>query len=90
MDLFNIELDADTVQAMAESAKSLRVPRPRNAESQPPERVVSMSFRLGRPRRMSESDEDEDESDVDEDDRVVVEIPTISLRPVSVITGFAI
>jgi hypothetical protein len=89
MDLFNIELDVDVVQSLAACAKSLRVSRSQNAAPQLPERVVSMSFRLGRSRRMSESDGDEDESDVEED-RVIQDIPTISLRPVSVITGFAI
>jgi hypothetical protein len=86
MDLFNIELDVDIVQSLAACAKSLRVRRSQSTAPQLPERVVSMSFRL---RRMSQSDGDEDESDTEED-RVVQDIPTISLRPVSIITGFAI
>jgi len=88
LDLFNIQLDAELVQALSDCAKSLRAtPSPKTSD-QTPNRVVSMFGRLGRPRRASESDEDEDELDMRES--LVEKQPAISLRPVSVITGFAI
>ncbi|EMD39883.1 hypothetical protein CERSUDRAFT_112137 [Gelatoporia subvermispora B] len=87
-DLFNIDLDADSVKALSEHAESLTLP-PDVAVDEPPEpRVVSF---LGRPvNEKQDPDSDEEELDEDDDDRAnfIDKPPVMSLRPVSRIVGF--
>jgi rapamycin-insensitive companion of mTOR len=90
LDLFDIELGAEVVEALSSCATSLLAPESFRPSKPAPDRAVSMFGRLGRPRRNSESDEDEDELDTNEDRIVFVEErPAISLRPISRIIGFA-
>ncbi|EGN98236.1 hypothetical protein SERLA73DRAFT_169260 [Serpula lacrymans var. lacrymans S7.3] len=89
-DLFNIELDNDVVNALADSAISLRAPPSFKQPEAQKSRVVSM-FGVGRTRGSSESDEEDDEDDMnvgDEKEFVVEKKPVITLRPVSRIIGF--
>ncbi|KAJ6537472.1 Rapamycin-insensitive companion of mTOR, N-term-domain-containing protein [Mycena sp. CBHHK59/15] len=88
MDLFTIELDADVVAALSESAKVLKA-HPSFKPSKESNRV-SMFGPLGRPRRSSESDDDEDELGVDDEPQkpTTGEQPVISLRPICHTVGF--
>ncbi|KAJ7459908.1 Rapamycin-insensitive companion of mTOR, N-term-domain-containing protein [Mycena latifolia] len=79
MDLFTIELDAEVVAALSESANALKA-HPSFKPSKESNRV-SMFGPLGRPRRSSESDDDEAPTG---------EQPVISLRPVNRTVGFDI
>ncbi|KAJ7761527.1 Rapamycin-insensitive companion of mTOR, N-term-domain-containing protein [Mycena maculata] len=90
IDLFTIELDADVVAALSESAKVLQA-HPSYKPSKESNRV-SMFGPLGRPRRSSESDDDEGELDVDDEPQKppAGEQPVISLRPVNRTVGFDI
>jgi rapamycin-insensitive companion of mTOR len=84
LDLFDIELNAEVVQSLSEYAISLRAPPSFKMPNQPANPVVGVFGPLGRSRRSSESDGDEDELDMG----TTLVQPAISLRPVSVITGF--
>jgi large subunit ribosomal protein L17e len=87
LDLFTIELDADVVASISESARALKA-SPSFKVSKEANRV-SMFGPLGRPRRSSESDDDDDELDVDDAPKPAAgEQPVIRVRPVSHITGF--
>ncbi|KAJ6559137.1 Rapamycin-insensitive companion of mTOR, N-term-domain-containing protein [Mycena vulgaris] len=89
MDLFTIELDAEVVAALSESAKALKA-HPSYKPSKESNRV-SMFGPLGRPRRSSESDDDEGELDADDEPpKLPGEHPVISLRPVTRTVGFDI
>lgn len=89
LDLFNIELDTDVVKSLTDCAKSLRAPPSYKQLKSPSTRVVSMFGRLGRSRRVSDSDDDDDVSDTAENDTIVIdEKPVVALRPVSRIIGF--
>jgi hypothetical protein len=85
MDLFNIQLDQDVVEALTEYSMSLQAPPLFKPHKSPSSRVVSMFGRLGRSGGASGSDDDNDLEDT-----VVKEHPVISLRPMSKIVGFAI
>ncbi|KAJ7672758.1 Rapamycin-insensitive companion of mTOR, N-term-domain-containing protein [Mycena rosella] len=90
MDLFTIELDAEVVAALSESAKALKA-HPSYKPSKESNRV-SMFGPLGRPRRSSESDDDEGELDADDEPPKAPtgEQPVISCRPVNRTIGFVI
>jgi large subunit ribosomal protein L17e len=90
LDLFDIELNAEVVEALSNCATSLQAPESFKLPKAASPRRVSMFGHLGRPRRNSESDEDEDELGANEDKTIFVEErPAISLRPISRIVGFA-
>ncbi|KIK69496.1 hypothetical protein GYMLUDRAFT_33864 [Collybiopsis luxurians FD-317 M1] len=88
MDLFNVELNAETVAAMVEASKNLKA----NPAHPPPKtdlnRRLSMFGNLGRSRRPSESDEDEDDELNDTSPPAPKEVPAIALHPVNKIVGF--
>ncbi|KAJ7095819.1 Rapamycin-insensitive companion of mTOR, N-term-domain-containing protein [Mycena belliarum] len=90
MDLFTIDLDAEVVAALSESAKGLKA-HPSFKPSKESNRV-SMFGPLGRPRRSSESDDDEGELDPDDEpsNPPTGEHPVICLRPVNRSVGFDI
>lgn len=102
LDLFEVQLDADVANTLAECAHVLAVKEPefamgtRSASTSPKTskvqqpRIASMFGRPGRARAASESDDDDDSVDSDledEEDKAEVGRP-VSLLPVRKIVGF--
>ncbi|KAG6337319.1 hypothetical protein ID866_1781 [Astraeus odoratus] len=86
LDLFNIELDGEVVNAITEAAASLRAPPSFKQSEAHINRVVSM-LGLKHPDGESDSDED-DELDGVAEEPLNGKNPVIMLRPVSRIIGF--
>ncbi|KAH8104684.1 Rapamycin-insensitive companion of mTOR, N-term-domain-containing protein [Cristinia sonorae] len=88
-ELFNVELNADTVKALLEHEKALKVAPEtvENGTSAPPSRAVSIAW-PSRHRRPSDSDE-ESVSDDDMMPSVAATAPGVKMRPQSRIVGFA-
>ena len=96
-DLFNIDLDADVVKQLSDSAISLRIPLAVQGQevvdtSPAPERprqTIVQTFRQ-RPARHHVSESEDDESDVEEKEVTAKKprAPVMSLRPKSRIIGF--
>jgi rapamycin-insensitive companion of mTOR len=84
LDLFNIQLDQDVVEAITECAESLQAPPMFKPHKSPSSRVVSMFGRLGHSGGASGSDDDNDIEGT-----IPKEHPVISLRPMSKVIGFA-
>jgi rapamycin-insensitive companion of mTOR len=80
-DLFDIDLDADVLRRLGESAKALALPASEAEPPQPKSRVVSVLFAAPRA-HAAESDEE------DEVPPVPHHVQVISLRPRSTIVGF--
>ncbi|KAI9064633.1 hypothetical protein FKP32DRAFT_1648919 [Trametes sanguinea] len=94
LDLFNIELDASTVQQLSECAISLRIPLTAQEPAEPsepsPVEEKPAPFRP-RPVRHHVDESDEEESDVEEKEPAAKKprAPVMSLRPKSRIIGFS-
>ncbi|TFK61396.1 hypothetical protein BDN72DRAFT_805030 [Pluteus cervinus] len=90
LDLFNLELNQNTVAGLKEAAKNLKA----SATYKPPPETSRMSMfgRLGRGRRPEESDDssEDDDSMGDNSPPPSDDKPVINLRPVSRIIGFAV
>ncbi|PCH40022.1 hypothetical protein WOLCODRAFT_136614 [Wolfiporia cocos MD-104 SS10] len=86
LDLFDLELDVDLVNMLADCAESLRM-KPATKRVRPAtSRIISM---VGRPNPQAASDSDDDDDSDQGDQQVVVDkAPAMSLRPVSRIVGF--
>ena len=91
LDLFDLQLDVETVKVLVDARKAIRVmPSMQDTahlDAAPPmqARVPSVIGRPGRSRRV-ESDDDSDEEDVVK--AAVPDRPVMNLRPVSRIIGF--
>lgn len=89
-ELFDVELNVDTVKALLEHEKALKL-KPEmmeNGKTAPPSRVVSLIGRPTRHRRTSDSDE-ESVSDDEMMSPVAAAAPVMKMRPQSRIVGFA-
>ena len=89
-ELFNIELNADTVKALLEHEKALKL-KPEvteNGKTAPPSRAISIIGRPGRHRHVPDSDE-ESVSEDEMMDVVAAKAPVMKVRPQSRIVGFA-
>lgn len=89
-ELFNVELNADTVKALLEHEKTMRI-KPEimeNGNAAPPSRVVSIIGRPTRQRNFSDSDE-ESVSEDEMMDSAAATAPVMKIRPQSRIVGFA-
>lgn len=86
MDLFNVELNEETVKKLGEHAVRLKMQS--SASSAVRARVRAMSI-LGRPARHHNVSESDEESVSDEEEMPEIKKhPVMNLRPQSRVTGF--
>ncbi|KAH7885334.1 Rapamycin-insensitive companion of mTOR, N-term-domain-containing protein [Phlebopus sp. FC_14] len=86
LDLFNVELDGEVVEAINDAAVSIRAPASFKQSEVHISRVVSM---IGLKHGGGESDSDEEESEVEKvAEEAIGRNPAIMLRPMTRVTGF--
>ncbi|TFY70661.1 hypothetical protein EVG20_g2351 [Dentipellis fragilis] len=86
-DLFDVDLEPDVVKQMAEYAKTFLVTSPKTSRPAHAPRAVSVFFAA--PRQYGSESDEEEEIAVKNRPKIPTDAPVVSLRPKSMVVGFA-